>query len=297
MTGTNVQADPQYSMATVLRPFKNFEQVYAGRVAPTPIAFFPPGPAGGDPQVLDEQAGSPGYAPNLLRYLGVPQGAHILIAIPHCVTAQDGTVLEQVYRYTFHWRWRNLEALKASVEGAGTSKPFHSRTYAGRPDSTSGTAERRVVVPSSTRTVVVEQTESTGSLEQTQNLRRERIDAVTTYTDSTYLPLLPNGTAGVHQQGVLDPAQFATAALERIAGSSLFQTFEFRCEGDELLIDATRNDAYDTDPEPTDWTFLGDDAPDAGFSNVYGTNVGGQNGGADPQPASEGLGIYVFMGA
>jgi hypothetical protein len=137
-----------------------------------------------------------------------------------------------------------------------------------------------------------------GNLPQNQNLRRERIDAVTGVTENLLLPLLPNGSNGVHQQGVLDPAQFVTASATEIAGSSLFETFEFRCEADELLITATRTDAYDTDPAPDPWTFEGDDAADAPFSNLYGTNVGGQqNLQPDPQPASDGLGIYVFMGA
>jgi hypothetical protein len=296
--GQNVLADPQFSMATVLRPFTGFEGVYAGKDPRVPVAFFPPNPEGGAPQVLDDQAGRTGYDPKLLRYLSVPQGSRMLVAIPHCITAQDGDILETVYRYTFHWRWRNSAALRASMSAGKGGKPYHIRYYKGRPDSSSGTAEERVLIPSATRTVVVEQTEVSGNLEQNQRLRRERIDVVSTFLDSTILPLLPDGTDGVHQQGVLDPAQFATAFLQRIAKSSLFMTFEFRCEADELLIDATREDAYQDTPTPDDWTFEGAAAVDAPFSNLYGTNVGGVQGASgDPQPLSEGLGIYVFVGA
>ena len=289
--GQNVLADPQFSVATILRPFDNFEDVYAGQPAGVPVAFFPPGP-NGRPQALDPDAGARGVDENLLRYVPVPLGAQIVLYIPHALVLQDSLVvpvLETLYTYTVHWRVRNLSASTRRMRTGGEVKPYHSATFEGRPDTTApATAQARVLIPSATRTVLVEQPEPATTAQQVQHLRRERFTPTTSYLDSSGLPLLPSGAQGVHMQGVLDPGAFT--AFEQIARSSLFMPIEFTCEGDEMLITANRYDAWEAQPDA--WSFTGLDAPDAPFSNVYGRNVAGPE-----QPLSHGLGIYMFMGA
>lgn len=293
--GQNVLADPQFSMATVLRPFDGFEAVYEGKAATQEIAFFPPD-ENGAPMVLDAEAGKNGISPNLLRYTPVPLGSRILVYIPHAITWQESIpspIIETQYTYSFHWRIRNLESARSNMGGGGQPKPYHSRTFKGRPDTTApAESQQRFVIPAATRSVVVEQAEAAAGVltQQIQHLRRERIQLVTTYTDNG-VPLLPNGNEGEHMQGVLDPGQFQAANLEWIAKSALFVPFEFRCEGDELCITANRYDAWNTDPTPDPWTFGELDAPDAPFSNVYGTNVLGPT-----QERSRGIGIYLFTG-
>jgi len=293
MTGSQtVLSDPQFSVAHVLRPFLNFESIYAGQAAEREICFFPPGPDR-TPAALDPQVGSPGIDPKLMRYLPVPLGARILVYIPHCITWQDSIqspILETNYAYTMHWRVRNLRDSVAAQKSDSSPKPYHSQSYQGRPDTTAAAGQQaRTVILSATRTVLVEQPEAAANQQQLQKLRRERVQLATSYTDSSALPLLPDGTEGVHMQGVLDPGQFP-AALQQIAKSSIYEPFEFICEGDELCIGANRADAWGDDPNA--WTFEGLDAPDAPFSNIYGTNVAGV-----AQLAAPGLGIYVFMGA
>jgi len=288
--GMNVLADPQFSVATVLRPFVGFEDVYAGKAATVPVAFHPPG-EDGEPAPLDPGAGSAGISQNLLGYAPVPMGARIVLYIPHAITWQDnvGTpILETLYTYSVHWRIRNLQRYKHRMRTGGEVRPYHSPSFEGRPDTTApAQSQARAIIPAATRTVIVEQTEPAGSAQQVQHLRRERMTLTTTYLDSADLPLLPSGVSGEHMQGVLDPG--AMGAFPQIAGSSIFMPFEFRCEGDEMLVVANRSDAWGDTPDP--WTFDGTSAPDAPFSNVYGRNVIGPT-----QPALKGLGIYMFMG-
>jgi hypothetical protein len=289
--GQNVIADPQFSIATVLRPFTDFEDVYAGQSALRPVRFFPPG-ADGAPAPYDQQVGNPNIDANLMRYLPVPLGSRILVYIPHAITWQESIpapIIETNYTYTIHWRIRNLDNARSSMNSEGKPKPYHSQTFAGRPDTTApaGT-QNRLVIPAATRSVLIEQPIAAGSFEQVQQLRRERVQLTTTYLDSTARPFMPDGTDGVDMQGVIDPG--AMLNFEFIARSSLFMPFEFRCEGDEMSIEANRYDAWGGAPD--NWAFEGLNAPDAPFSNVYGRNLIGP-----AQPALPGLGIYVFQGA
>lgn len=279
----NVQVDAQLSMARVLRPFKNFEAVYSGQTAATPVAFFEENAE----STIDQDANAPEHDSLLCRFVPVPMGSRICAWFPNVLNIDNDqdTVTEVVYRYSFHWRIRNLTDANASQQ-RGEGKQFHSRTLQGRADTFSGTAERRVAIPSATRSIVVETT-PTGNLRANGELHRERIDVTAAISDDAALPLDPSGSLLRLQQGILDPGSFPGGQGFR-ANNSLFLPFWFDAEGDELLITANRADAFDGGGV---WNFSGG-GDDQGFSYTYGTNVGGTT-----QQRVPGLGIYLFTGS
>jgi hypothetical protein len=269
-----VQQDPQVTHAAVLRPFVGFEKIYQGRDPTVPLAFFPSLP-NAEQLILDPEAGSDGFDPKLMQFVKVPFGAQCICWFPHIWQGQSSFV-QSTYKYTFVWRIRNVLSFQRSVRrGRDFATPYHfMEDFIGKPDGLAPVATRnRYVVPCATRSVVVEQAEVAGDATQVQNLRREDIDVRTQVAAFIDLPLLPDGTSGHLQQGVLDPAQNGTPSY-----GAQFLPFRFTAEGDELLITATR-----VDQELGDWDFETDGA-DIGLSSLYG-------GGTYP-----GIGIYLFIG-
>ena len=282
---TNVIVDPQLSLATVLRPMDGFSSTYQGQDPTRPLAFFPPNPDGSY-TALDAEIGTPGISQRLLKYVPVPLGARCTLYIPHVIYANGASILEEYYRYSVHWRVRNYQAMFDSVRGGRSVQPFHMQTFEGRADTTVPAAQqRRLLIPGATRSVILEQTESATYLEQNQHLRRERMDLLTTYQDSTQLPFLLNGQDGEREQGLLDPATFTAAAAENIPKASLYFPWTFVAEGDEMSIEAIRSDAYDVSPDV--WNFHAGEADEA-WLGLYG----------DPVNANTpGVGILLFVGA
>lgn len=260
--------DAQMTNVRVLRPFEGFQQVYQGVSASTPIAM----PGLRDPRAAAKQ---PGFDPDLLAGIPVPQGARVLLQIP--LTPNPG-VGSQVYSYRIVERYNNLNDYRDPPRNQARP-PFHfPRSSPGAPDTTSGVALARTLRPASWRDVGFEQPEvllENGKLV----LRPEEIVVGRGGIINIGRPLLQDGKQGVLQQGVLDPATNPLAATV-----PLFLPFWFDAEGDEIIILATREDIA----QPPTWDFTDPDA-DLGFSNIYGTG----NGSHDNFPD---LGIYVQTG-
>jgi len=277
--------DAQFTVAHVLKPFPDFEDVYQGESPDIPIMFHPEDPFTRQIEPLDPQSEDTGYDDQLLRYVGVPMGSRVLVWIPHALGVDGNTVVQSNYRYYFFWRIRNLAAMRAAALSGRETKPYHSRTYPGRQDNSSGAAVDQFLIPAATRSVVIGQAEPAGSLEQNNNLRRENIVLVDTSLQKV-LPYLPDGTNGHHQQGVLDPNAMPVGS-EALPFIPRWIPFWMDAEGDEFAMAAVRADAFDQGAD--NWNF--DAADDAGFSSVYGRN---QSATVQENPA--GMGIYVFTG-
>jgi hypothetical protein len=285
-----VVVEPRIVRARVLRPYVGFEAVYEGVAATTPVSFYEISADATDPiQTLDDLAGQAGYDPHLERFVPVPFGSRVTVWIPYCVfydgRGEQGVTVEQVYDYTFHWRIRNTEAYARQLQAGKPGRGYHSEKLAGFDEP--GPLPTRVSIPACTNSIIIEQTEVAGSLQQRSNVRRERLRVLSSAADTAFLALLPDGTPAVRQQGVYDNGNSVGAPPE-IGQSELYLKVDMDAAGDELLIQAQRYDAFDTPPGVV-WAFAGIDAP---FSNVYGANLGGI---AHVQPV--GSGIYLLYGS
>ena len=278
-----VLADAQFTLERVLRPFDNFENVYQGQEAGVPIAF---------PGVVDADAGTPGFSPYLLAGLEVPLGAKVQIWFPVVSYGGLGTVEPpEIFPYTYgiHWRMRNVADFRRR------RKPYHiSKQTGGAPDPTGtpvGYSPQRLLLPSALESILYQQPEPSGA-PAVSNLRATTInvpgDGILTSATGAGRPFLPPGTPpppgggppfGQFEQGVADPNLSDQATL------SMFRTYFTIAKGDELIITASRTDQMILGT----WDFSG---IDQGFSNLYGTNVGGP-----PHRAFPDMGIYVWTGS
>lgn len=276
-------ADAQFSLAKVLRPFPNFEQVYQGQEAGIPIAF---------PGTLDADAGTPGFSPYLLAGLEVPVGAKVLIYFP--VVAYGGELtpdgpITTSYTYQLHWRMRNVADFRRR------RKPYHLSKQTGGPQDTvltpPGFSADRLLIPSALETVLYQQLEPNGA-PANANLRADTVtvpgDGIPTVSGFG-APLLPPGTPlapggltpyGQFEQGVANPG------LVQEGTKSLFRSLFTIAKGDELIITTVRTNIQ----ENANWDFA-DPFADQGFSNLYGVNSGGPTHAPFPD-----LGIYVLVG-
>jgi hypothetical protein len=271
----NVLVDAQYTLATVMRPFDNFEPVYQDQSSQRPIAFYAPDADGKRP-ALDPDAGRAGFAPNLLRYVPVPLGAKVLVWVPNTPAPGPGFEVLVPYTYTVYWRLRTV------TDYRNRRSPYHlSQQFPGQVDTSVTPSEPRFVLPAATRTVILHQPESIGTAAQINHLRREELEFGIASANAGFLPFLPDGSNGIHQQGVTDPAIFSTPEQ---AGVAFFAPFVFDAQGDEMLIVATRSTEFGAN-----WNF---NSSDAGFSNVYGINARGPT-----HPPIPDLGIYVMTGS
>ena len=276
-TSVAVMADAQMNTVRVLKPFENFERVYQGQNALTPIAF---------PGTLDKRAqeGAPGFDPHLLRGIPVPEGARVLLWLPICfypVDPNGSPVLYpfQLYSYRLVWRFQNLAGYRDP--SAQTKRaPFHfARQSPGAPDTSIVPAGvPRVTIPAAWHIIAYQQLEPAGGLSGVLNLH---VEAVTPRIDSLVQfvpPLLPNGGTGVVEQGVADPASVPGALMP------IYAPFWTDAEGDELIIFANRTGATTNDT----WDFT-DPAKDLAFSNIYGNGNG-------THPIFRDIGIYMQTG-
>lgn len=272
--------DPKVSKARVLRPYHDFEDQYEGQPAITPVSFYEVSENGGVDGVLvqDELAARPGYHADLERFVPTPFGSRVTVWLPYCVwyDPDQEMLVTQSYIYSFHWRLRNVPETAIARK-----KGFHSSRLDGYPD-TRGTPH--FAMPVTTNTILVEQPEALLALQQQSNLRRERIQLLSSPVDTAHLSILPSGQPGIRQQGMLDLADGMPAA---VWASDLFLRVNFDAAGDELLIQARRADAF-SEEEKDPWAFATTDAP---FSYIYGRNEGGA-GHVPP----DGVGIYLFTG-
>jgi hypothetical protein len=259
-TSVAAMVDAQLNTVRVLKPFDNFERVYQGKNALAPIAF---------PGTRDKRAeeGAPGFDPNLLRGIPVPQGARVLLWLPMCFSpVPPGNVLDpfQLYSYRLVWRYQNLTGYR-NPSALTKRAPYHfARQSPGAPDtSVLSAGVPRVTLPASWHVVAYSQTEPAGGLSGQLNLHVEditpRLDSLTQFVQ----PFLPDGSAGVVEQGVADPASVSGALMP------IFMPFWTDAEGDELIIFANRTGATANDT----WDFT-DATKDLAFSNIYGTGNG-----------------------
>ncbi len=263
--------DAQMTSVRVVKPFNGFESVYQGKPTSTPIAF----PGTKDPRAA---AGQAGFDPNLLEGIAVPQGSRVLLNFPLTpAPGEEGGFTSYTYRIVE--RFTNLNDYRNPP--AGKPRPaFHfTKSSPGAPDTTGGTLKPRTLRPAFWRDIGFEAPLAFASNGQLR-LRPEEIIVDEASLLNLGRPLLPDGTSGVLQQGVLDPETNPIAA-----GIPLFLPFWFDAEGDEIIILATRTDLA----SPTlEWDFESAEA-DLPFSNIYGDANG-------THPNFPDLGIYVQTG-
>lgn len=260
-----VAADAQFGIATVLKPYLDFEDRYQGQATSTPVAF---------PGTRDALAGQDGYDPNLLAGVACPLGALMMLLIPLAVA----NALVTSYDYRIIWRMRNVRDYRLN------RVPFHvGRQSPGAPDTSGAGSEPRFVIPAISDALLYEEALTVPlaapyAVTYAQN-RSFRIP--TANAGGAVDPLLASPAAvGVFQQGVLDPG-----AVGQTASDPLFLPIVTRCRGDEFMLLAQREDQQPGDQ----WDFNGDDLP---FSEVYGK--GGT--GAGTHPSYQDVGIYVLFG-
>jgi hypothetical protein len=283
-----VVIQPDITRARVLRPYQDFETQYEGQVATVPVSFYEVSSDPDDTMVVrDDLAGVEGYDPNLERYVRVPFGSRVTVWIPYCAL-YDGkeAVVETNYLYTFHWRIRNQQAFLRELQQGKEARGYHMDRRNGY-DDPFYVEQLRYALPGATNTVIVEQNEAAGNLQQTQHVRRERLIVRGAYADTAPLSILPDAARGVREQGVYNLANVPGTPRD-LALSELYFAVNFDALGDELLIQATRADAFD-DPPGGVWAFA---TTDAAFSHVYGASIGA----VTQQAPNPGIGIYLFAG-
>jgi len=276
--------DAQLTTVRVLQPFPNFERVYQGQPAKTPIAF----PGARDPRALKNE---PGFDPNLMLGIPVPEGARVILWIPICFAPVGSPGVNplipfQFYSYRLVWRYQNLGSFR-DPPAKSRRPPWHfARQSPGAPDSSTGLDVPRVTVPASWHVVAFEQSEPTsgpGNIVVRVETITPRIDSL----NQLVAPLLANGQHGVIEQGVIDPNNTGGN------GMPIFMPFWTDAEGDELIILANRTTITDAD-DVWDFTQANNDpdAPplgDLAFSNIYGTANGAH-------PVYRDIGIYMQTG-
>lgn len=264
--GEPVLSDPQFSVAKILRPFAGFEAVYQGQAARIPIQVTQGGEA------LDANAGKPGYAPNLLKGLSIPMGARLLIWLP----SLNASVIQPPpsplpYKWEITWRMRDVFDFRQS------RIPYHyPKQGLGVPDGVSP----RVVIPAAAHGSVYNQAEpATPPIDVgvVQNIRTEDITArgraygAGTGTD---LPLIPAGTPGAFEQGILPTTLFQ-------APRPIYDVFEVMAAGDELMLGLHRDQTG-----AANWDFAV-----GGIDQIVSTFLGTGTGRAFPD-----VGVYVMIG-
>lgn len=274
-----VLADAQFGLTRILRPYADFENDYQGVTISRPIMLSQVlRDTGGTP--LDDLAikGEPGYSPQLMRGLQVPYGARCVFYFPKFVSAAAGNRTK--YIWTLIWRLRNVHDFRVG------RIPFHyPKQAAGVPDTSSGSAEARVVIPAAYQSLpYAESIAAAGLTDRVQtDVRLEEF----TFGGDDYgaLPFLPGAVlTGQFQQGLLDPGD-PTFGDEAVMPS--YQILEQFAAGDEVLI-SLRRDAT----TGANWDFA--QPPAAGADSTLSLLLGNANGGGTAFPD---IGVYVNVGS
>jgi hypothetical protein len=255
-------ADARFSKSFILRPYVDFEDDYQGNSAAYPVMFTE------EQEALDNQAGEPGYDPDLVKGLSVPMGARCLIWLPD--TKSIFSISDQrPYQWNIIWRLRNVFDYRKD------RKRYHyPKQSAGFPYQGDGSA--RVVLPCAVQSIVYNDpapVPASGTAFNTMYY-----DVVQVRADGRSVrPFVPGGGNGVVQQGVTPINGAKTNAFPTYA------LHEVQAAGDELLI-AARRDVTD---EPN-WDFTDGTGVDRGFSTAFGKGSGQQ---------LPDLGVYVHVGS
>lgn len=243
------------SVARVLKPPTGFESLYQGQDSNTPIPFVSIDMSRGDYLPLDPQAGQELISSELCRYIPMPLTGMMMLYVPRPVAVVADEMVEGTYTYELRWRHRGVSTVET------TKAPAHLPGLIGAPDGT----DARELIPTFTSLVFQGSTAGNGN-----NV------------------LISPGTNGVAGQGTFDPTEFAAVspAAEQFATgpNQWFVPCWSRIYGDELSVVAYRIGGGAT------WDF---DAEDAGLSNVYGVNQGGE----PRQTPIPGLGMLLLTTA
>lgn len=243
-----VAADAQFSTAQVLRPFDGFIDRYQNQLASAPIAF---------PGGLDPDAGKTGFDADLIRGVSVAYGSKISLWIPTVATNTGAGV--EPYNYYLVWRLRNIRDFR------------NNRTAYHLPRQSFG-ANNQFVLPVSINILAYEeslnQIDPSGTVQQPLSATRLIPEAAVPLGAIGNLgmggmlraPILPNGNQGSFGQGV-----FPDVAANKTVRYSNFQV---DCQGDELIILATRNNI-----SLGNWDFLAPDGVDYNFGQLYGSDA------------------------
>jgi len=271
-----VLSDANFSLARILKPFPNFEAIYQGQLQSIPIAF---------PGTLDEDAGSPGFSPDLIAGISMPLGARVVIWIPQTIFLYSSL---QRYTYQVCWRLRSPADYSRDVErgrslGKQSTYSLPQQEVGVPGDLANPVTTKRFVLPAAMQSLAYEQAEPLTNL--TNGLVNMRGQLLTTNGALWTAPLTETGALGQITQGIF-PDSLGAGAADQGPGGPVFFPFQFDAEGNEMMILARR----ETIAAPTDvWDFMSG-AEDRSFSNTYGTNAG-------TRPPLETVGIYVFTGA
>lgn len=271
--GQPVLADAQFGITRILRPFTDFETDYEGVACTTPIQFTEAGRA------LDPLAGTEGYASNLVRGLHVPIGSRVVIWIPAVAVVVAGS---PPYKWVFVWRLRGL------ADNRRARGVYHlSKQGAGVPDTTGGGSSPRVIRPACGHAIIYNNAKPAGNISRVaQDLQVEDIAArpvSASMLSPDMRPLVPGGSRGAYQQGLLDPNPVPPGAGP-VADVPLCDPIELQALGDELLIGAYR----DSIPDHTTWEFDPATGYDRGFDVLFGDGSG---------TTFPDIGVYVLPGS
>lgn len=263
MSNSAVLADAQFSAAKIIKPFRDFEQVYQGQRVDTPIAI---------PGNLDPLAGKPGFDSNLLAGVPVPLGSKLILWMPTIYIQLGASQLEDIqYQYRIVWRLRNLQ------DFALTRAAYHF------PRQSPGVSSQ-YVVPSAGHSILWEQTPVVGPSgtprfqTKTEFHSQSVMESISFPSTVVKPPLVPSGAQGSFQQGI------GTGGLLGSNQTVSYNAVQFDVVGDEFMVLVTRKPRINSDET---WDF-GD--TDSGFSAFFGTANGMR------QPIKD-LGIYVMTGA
>ena len=275
---------PEFSIASVIKPFANFESVYQGQpVLSNPLIM---------PGTSDPLAGKPGYDPNLLAGVPVPIGSDILIYIPRILPVYGQTA--PIYSYTLIWRVRSQQEAVAD-ENFLLSGNLGPR-LPGVPDLTGTSPGPRFVIPAAMETLVFTDAEpSIPSIPAGQNARSLQIEIFGGVWQAPLMPNFPPGgvaasklnKAGVVSQGLYDDTAVSGSGSDYARagwrGAPSYNVLQRKSLGNELMIMVSRS--AETPNEA--WDFAGSDVY---FSELFGTN----NGARPPIPNT---GILLFTGS
>ena len=255
MTNHNVFPDPQATMGVLLRPPDGFEALYQGQARATPLPFVPVNYTQQGPKFtpLDIVAGSDNISEFFSRFIPAPIGADMLILIPRARYFTE-TAQEGTYTYELRWRLRSVMEHNTSLEKRGDAgMPYNIITQPGAPDD--GTALTALPAWTSEVTEIAPQA-------------------------AAALPVVSApAQLGYAGQGIYVPDSVGGVAAAYAPNN--FARLLRRVEGNELSIVTYRAAGGTT------WDFAGDDA---GISNVYGTNQGG-----DAHEIFLGVGMYLVF--
>lgn len=291
--------EPKASVARILKPNLDFETLFTGTTAASPIdsgtekiPFFEWADNKPPTNVRDPLAGKPGYDPNLLAYVAVPKGATLQLFIPYISGSGQ---IPAFYRYWVSFRDTSLAYMRQLIVQGQTSQSHIPYQTAGAPDSTSGTPEERFIMLAGLHSVGVHMPEPPATYLQagvllgnptTGNGLSLRAEPLIPRPSLMNACLIAPGVRGVHQQGVADPASANPAEVLGSGGT----WFELVAQGDQMLIAVDREysgEEDSADPSTTpNWDFSLTGV-DRSFSNVYGRYLG-----VNP-PVPE-LGIYLY---